>query len=143
MTDEQPCCAVGRDGERPSRDEDAQVNESSDARFSTEPADSDDERVARMVRLGGGTFIMGTDSDVGFPQDGEGPAREVTVDSFYIDKHAVTNAESLQFIRDTEYTTDAERFGWSFVFEDFLHDVDRDKSCRMWPRHPVGGRRGR
>lgn len=64
---------------------------------------------------------MGTDSGVGFPEDGEGPVREVTVDSFYVDKFAVTNAEFLEFFRETGYTTDAERFGWSFVFEDFVN----------------------
>jgi len=128
MTDEQPCCAAGREEQQqPKRDERTRESEESSARFSTEPADSDDERTARMVRLDGRTFTMGTDSDVGFPEDGEGPAREVTVDSFYIDKHAVTNAEFLEFVRETRYTTDAERFGWSFVFEDFLHDADRDK----------------
>jgi formylglycine-generating enzyme required for sulfatase activity len=81
-----------------------------------------------MVRLDGGTFTMGTDSDVGFPEDGEGPAREVTLDPFYIDKYAVTNAEFLAFVRETGYTTDAERYGWSFVFRDFVADADRDRT---------------
>lgn len=67
---------------------------------------------------------MGTDDDIGFAADGEGPAREVTVDSFFIDKFAVTNAEFLQFVRSTDYTTDAERFGWSFVFTDFVGAAD-------------------
>ncbi len=80
-----------------------------------------------MVRLDGGTFTMGTDSDVGFPEDGEGPAREITVDPFYVDKFAVTNAQFLEFVRETGYTTDAERFGWSFVFEDFVNETDHDR----------------
>lgn len=70
-------------------------------RFATEPADGDDERTARIARLDGGTFTMGTDSDTGFPQDGEGPAREVTLEPFYVDRYAVTNAEFLEFVRDT------------------------------------------
>jgi sulfatase modifying factor 1 len=73
-----------------------------------------------MVRLKGGTFTMGTDSEVGFSEDGEGPPREVTLDPFYIDKFAVTNAHFLKFVRETGHTTDAERYGWSFVFKDFL-----------------------
>jgi formylglycine-generating enzyme required for sulfatase activity len=77
-----------------------------------------------MVHLDGGTFTMGTDEDIGYPTDGEGPAREVKLDPFYIDRFAVTNAEFLQFVRDTGYTTDAERFGWSFVFEDFVAAED-------------------
>nr|WP_277813218.1 formylglycine-generating enzyme family protein [Haloferax sp. ATB1] len=78
-----------------------------------------------MVRLDSGQFRMGTDSEVGFPEDGEGPTRDVIVDSFYVDQHAVTNAEFLSFVRETGYTTDAERYGWSFVFEDFVTDGNR------------------
>jgi len=63
---------------------------------------------------------MGTDSDVGFEEDGEGPAREVTLDAFAIGIHTVTNAEFYEFIKETGYTTDAERYGWSYVFQDFL-----------------------
>jgi formylglycine-generating enzyme required for sulfatase activity len=69
-----------------------------------------------MVHFEGGTFTMGTDSEVGFPQDGEGPTLDVTVDSFYIDTFAVTVAQFAEFVQETGYTTDAERFGWSFVF---------------------------
>lgn len=94
---------------------------------STTARGTNDDRTDRMVRLGNDTFSMGTDSDVGFPEDGEGPAREVSLDSFYIDKFAVTNIEFLDFVRDTGYTTDAERFGWSFVFEQFVNDADRDR----------------
>jgi sulfatase modifying factor 1 len=97
-----------------------------DADWRTEPATDDDPRTDRMVRVDQGTFRMGTDSDVGFPEDGEGPAREVRTDAYYVDRHAVTNAEFLKFVRDTDYTTDAERFGWSFVFEDFVAAADRE-----------------
>jgi formylglycine-generating enzyme required for sulfatase activity len=89
-----------------------------------------------MVRLDGGSFQMGTDATVGFPQDGEGPAREVTVDPFYVDRYAVTNAQFLAFVRDAEYTTDAERFGWSFVFEDFVVPEDETSILRNHPTTP-------
>jgi len=89
-----------------------------------------------MVRLDGGTFTMGTDSDVGFPQDGEGPAREVTVDPFYVDRYAVTNAQFLEFVKETGYTTDAERYGWSFVFEDFVAAADREHVMEHVPAAP-------
>ncbi len=78
-----------------------------------------------MVKIPEDEFIMGTDDDVGFPEDGEGPAREVHVDAFYIDQHAVTNAEFYQFVDDTGYTTDAEQYGWSFVFENHLSEADQ------------------
>lgn len=64
-----------------------------------------------MVRLDGGSFTMGTDSDVGFPEDGGDPPREVTLGSFYIDRCAVTTAEFFDFVRQMDYTTDAERYG--------------------------------
>lgn len=81
---------------------------------------------------------MGTNSDVGFSEDGEGPSREVTVDFFYIDKFAVTNVQFLKFVRETGYVTDAERFGWSFVFEEFVpvtdrkHVIQRSNEARWW-----------
>ena len=70
-----------------------------------------------MVSLDGGTFLMGTESSDGFPDDGEGPIREVTVDPFLIDSTPVTNREFGRFIRATGYKTESERFGWSFVFQ--------------------------
>ena len=70
-----------------------------------------------MVRLDGGRFLMGTDSQEGFPADGEGPVREVTLDAFHIDARPVTNERFAEFVRATSYQTEAERFGWSFVFQ--------------------------
>ena len=63
---------------------------------------------------------MGTDDPIGFPADGEGPVRPVYVNSFYIDKCAITNQQFDQFARETGYKTEAERFGWSFVFHMFV-----------------------
>jgi formylglycine-generating enzyme required for sulfatase activity len=59
---------------------------------------------------------MGTDSNEGFPQDGEGPVREVTVRPFSMDRTTVTNRLFRQFVEATGYRTEAEQFGWSFVF---------------------------
>lgn len=70
-----------------------------------------------MIRLQAGKFLMGTEATDGFPGDGEGPIREVHLDAFDIDSTAVTNREFRRFIRDTGYTTESERFGWSYVFK--------------------------
>lgn len=70
----------------------------------------------KMISLPGGAFLMGTDYDKGFPQDGEGPVRKVTLSPFQIDACAVTNEEFAAFVNATGYRTEAERFGWSFVF---------------------------
>ena len=66
--------------------------------------------------MAGGRFLMGTETDVGFPADGEGPVREVLLDPFYIDRYPVTVESFEEFARDTNYVSEAERFGWSFVF---------------------------
>ncbi len=72
-----------------------------------------------MVRLEGDTFLMGSD-DGTFPSDGEGPVREVSLAAFWIDRYAVTNAAFAAFINETGYQAEVERFGWSFVFYQFL-----------------------
>ncbi len=82
--------------------------------------------VARgMVEIPAGPFWMGSsDADV-FPDDGEGPVREVEVSAFRIDAKAVSNAQFASFVKATGYVTEAERFGWSFVFHDFVAGADR------------------
>lgn len=69
-----------------------------------------------LVALAGGTFLMGTDYAEAFADDGEGPVREVSLSPFLLDRHTVTNAKFARFAHDTGYETEAERFGWSFVF---------------------------
>ena len=73
-----------------------------------------------MLLLPGGEFLMGTEDRSGFPADGEGPIRKVRVNPFYIDICAVTNAQFEEFVKATGYKTEAERFGWSFVFYSFV-----------------------
>jgi formylglycine-generating enzyme len=75
-----------------------------------------------MVQLQGGAFLMGTNEECGYPEDGEGPVREVRVDGFWIDVCTVSNERFAEFVRNTGYITDAERFGWSFVFAGLLPD---------------------
>ena len=75
-----------------------------------------------MIALEGGEFLMGSEDRWAYPADGEGPVRRVRVDPFQIDAHAVTNAEFARFAGDVRYETEAERFGWSFVFAGLLPD---------------------
>lgn len=76
----------------------------------------------KMILIEEGTFLMGSEDDDVNPNDGEGPVREVRVDSFYIDSTPVTNQEFSEFIEATQYVTEAEKFGWSFVFHLLLSD---------------------
>jgi formylglycine-generating enzyme len=80
-----------------------------------------------MIALPGGRFLMGTDDGQGFRQDGEGPVRKITLDPFYISAYATTNAEFSRFVNETGYETEAERFGWSFVFYRFLSPKAKKK----------------
>ena len=68
---------------------------------------------------------MGSD-DKSFPADGEGPIREVTLEAFWVDRYAVTNADFLRFCEATGYVTEAEKYAWSFVFHLFLPSSYRD-----------------
>lgn len=62
-----------------------------------------------MRLLDGGTFLMGWDSGT-YPEDGEGPVREVRLAPFYIDMTSVTNKQFDHFVKATGYKTEAERF---------------------------------
>jgi formylglycine-generating enzyme len=77
----------------------------------------DPARVRRgMAPVPGGEFRMGGADPDAFPGDGEGPIRPVQVAPFWIDVTAVTNRQFAAFVQSTGYVTDAERFGWSYVF---------------------------
>ena len=75
---------------------------------------------AQLVRIAGGTFLMGANDPAAHPLDGEGPVRAVRLDSFRIDAFAVSNRRFARFVAATGHVTEAERFGWSFVFKGFL-----------------------
>jgi sulfatase modifying factor 1 len=75
-----------------------------------------------MALLPEGEFMMGSDDRLAYPADGEGPVRSISVSAFWIDTCAVTNEQFGRFVDDSEYVTEAERFGWSFVFAGLLPD---------------------
>ncbi len=74
-----------------------------------------------MISLPGGAFTIGTDDRLAYPDDGE-TSREVEVSAYMIDACAVSNAQFAAFVDATGYVTEAERFGWSFVFGGSLPD---------------------
>ncbi|XP_053940890.1 inactive C-alpha-formylglycine-generating enzyme 2 isoform X1 [Cuculus canorus] len=88
-----------------------------------------------MVQLPGGKFQMGSGSLE--KRNEEGPVREVTVEPFAIDKYPITNRDfsgvtlgelfPREFVRDKKYKTEAEAFGWSFVFEDLVSEELKKK----------------
>lgn len=66
-----------------------------------------------MMLISGGEFLMGSDEGM-MP---ESPVHRVALKSFWMDKHEVTVREFEEFVRATGYKTDAEKFGWSGVFD--------------------------
>jgi formylglycine-generating enzyme required for sulfatase activity len=75
-----------------------------------------------LVHLDGGEFAIGSEDRWSYPEDGEGPVREVEVSPFSIGACAVSNDDFASFVGASGYVTDAERFGWSFVFAGLLPD---------------------
>ena len=69
-----------------------------------------------MCELPAAAFLMGTEAADGFVSDGEGPVREVWLSGFAIDRCAVSNDDFAVFVEESGYVTEAEHFGWSFVF---------------------------
>jgi len=116
------CCTASRESS-----ESQILNAADNNSFDTKNVD-----VKKMAFIPGGHFLMGTDYEFAFKQDGEGPIRRITVDPFYMDKTAVTNSQFAKFINETKYRTEAEKFGWSFVFHLLIPNNILDIS----PEHP-------
>ena len=79
----------------------------------------------RFVRVEACVTTIGTD----LPElldDGEGPVRTARLRAFAIDPFAVTNRWFAEFTAATGYRTEAERFGNSFVFAQFLPAETRE-----------------
>jgi formylglycine-generating enzyme required for sulfatase activity len=96
---------------------------------------------ADMVLIPAGVFSFGCDRREGHPADGEGPARPVHVDAFRIDRCAVSVQRFARFAAATNYVTDAERIGWSFVFAGLLPDTfeeTRGVAAAPWWRQVFG-----
>ncbi len=95
-----------------------------------------------MVGLAGGRFRMGSDDSLAYPEDGEGPVREVEVGSFAIAATTVTVAEFAAFVEATGHRTVAERLGDSLVFAGLLAPESRAASAAAagapWWRQVAG-----
>ncbi|MEM9027249.1 MAG: formylglycine-generating enzyme family protein [Pseudomonadota bacterium] len=94
-----------------------------------------------MMTLHGGAFLMGSNDPAAHPLDGEGPVREVSVSPFQIDAHAISNARFQRFVQETNYKTESETYGWSFVFAGFLpadHPPTRALPQAPWWRQVFG-----
>lgn len=87
------------------------------------PKVGDRVRAQDPIRLPGGKFQMGT-RDTFFPDDGEGPPRPVRIKPFALEATAVSVAQFAAFVEETGYVTEAESFGWTYVFMGLLAEPD-------------------
>ncbi|WP_413306017.1 formylglycine-generating enzyme family protein [Bacillus sp. 1P10SD] len=88
------------------------------------------------IYVPGGEFLMGTDDPEGHKDDGEGLVRKVKVNPFYIDACTVTNFQFEEFVSDTGYKTEAEIYGWSFVFHSLVSNETRTKVTQFVQQTP-------
>jgi sulfatase modifying factor 1 len=94
-----------------------------------------------LVTVPAGRYRMGDESEWSYAGDGEGPVHEVDLTPFRIDRYAVSNRQFAEFVEATGWLTDAERFGWSFVFGGLLPDdfpPTRGVEGAPWWRQVIG-----
>jgi len=117
---EQPtCCAPARD---PLGLSSAAVSALSPP-IAAEPAATAGTQVEdTLVGIADGSFAMGCEDPGAYVDDGEGPVRQVDVAAYLIDDQCVDNTRFAAFVAAAGHTTDAERFGSSFVFAGLLPD---------------------
>ena len=110
------CAALSRKTDKPTT--------FNDEKHSCPEIVSKKEDFSDMVLIKSGKYIIGTDDPV-FVADGESPARAVQLEDYYIDIYEVSNEKFASFARATNYVTEAEKFGSSFVFSGIIGDKVR------------------
>ncbi len=95
----------------------------------------------QMVGLAGGTFLMGDDGPLAYPQE-EAPVREAAVGPFALAATTVTVAQFAAFVLATGHRTEAEVHGSSLVFSGLLGAELRESSPAVaetpWWRQVAG-----
>lgn len=136
-----PAASSGSSADTP---DDAAGRASSQASAQTSRATHDAALRDEPIALPGGTFRMGTADTPDLPgvarehlaAQGETPVHAVTLRAFAIDPHEVTVRQFGRFVATTGYRTEAERFGWSGVF-DVKSGLWTKVDGATW-RHPEG-----
>jgi sulfatase modifying factor 1 len=101
------------------------------------------------VDIPGGRFLMGAAGDIAYDADGEGPIHAVEISPFRIGVGCVANEQFATFVAATGHVTEAEQYGWSFVFGGLLpDDFEATRAVAQTPwwrqvygadwRHPEG-----
>ncbi len=91
------------------------------------------EHYGQMVLIPQGTFSMGA-RETRFARGDEFPVNQVTVDSFYMDIHPVTNAQFMEFVEATGYKTTAEQSpDWEVLQQHLLTDTTTPHDSLLVP----------
>ncbi|AGR40861.1 SUMF1/EgtB/PvdO family nonheme iron enzyme [Spiroplasma taiwanense] len=69
-----------------------------------------------MIKINEKEFLIGNNDFDGKSTDFESPPKMVKVESFWIDETSVTNQMFKEFVDETNYLTEAEKVGYSYVF---------------------------
>lgn len=95
-----------------------------------------------LVHVPAGEFLMGSDDSLD-----KQPIHKVRLGSFWISQTEVTNNSFASFVADTGYQTDAEKAGWSHVWDgmnwipadgaSWLHPDGAESDILGMEKHPV------
>lgn len=106
----------------------------------------------RYIEIPAGVYMMGSRDLDANPQDAEGPPKPKYLPSFHISNTPVTNCQFADFVSDTNYETQAESQGWSFVFHLLVEEesdvIGHSEGAPWWLgvsganwKRPFGGRK--
>jgi formylglycine-generating enzyme len=132
------CSDTGKNARQQAQTADCCMPASQAARFaSAELTTITGKDDAVMILIPGGTFTMGA-RETEFARPDEFPNNEVTVSSFYMDAHPVTNAQFRKFIEETDYITTAERLiDWEEISRQLPRGTPRPHDSLLEPSSMV------
>jgi len=97
---------------------------------------------ANMVKINGGTFLMGSPLNEPGRDEFEGPQHRVNVSPFYMSKYPVTVGDFRRFVEDTWYKTEAETGDGGYIWtgSEWINQPDAHWNNPNFPqndKHPV------
>lgn len=111
-----PCCTPQRDSSDMTNQDDVVIKKGG--------------HTFELCNIPGGDALVGTNRPV-IPLDEESPCRTQAIEPYRMMQAAVSNDLFARFIAETSYKTDAEKFGWSFVFYQQLPDDFKATQARI------------
>lgn len=89
-----------------------------------------------FISIPAGQFLMGSNDPDANVLDSEGPIRSIELASFEISATPITNQQFSAFVAQTNFQTEAESLGWSFVFQLLVSDgsevIGKSEGAQWW-----------